>query len=840
MHGLRPPTRFFRTLTCGLLSLLLGLSSFAVRAESKGRPLLDVLRELRQAGLNLIFSNAVVGEKLVVTVEPASGEPRALLDEILAPLGLEARDGPGGAVLIVRAAASAEGALRGRVLSVERGKPVVRATVGLSGTELRASTRPDGTFALARIPAGSYDVIVGAPGFSGATVGGVRIPPDTTVELVVTVEAEPSYVEEMIVTPSRHALLREDQTRRLNLGSEDAVLVPTLGGDVSRVVELLPGVAAADNSAAFNVRGSAARDVSMVLDGLELYEPFHLRNFQSPFSLIDAKIVDSIDFLGGGFTADLGDRHGGFVELTTALPESDNRGALELGSVNARVAYGLPTASGSFLASARAWYPEAILGAIELGEEGLKPRFEDLYLKYSRHVSPRMVLSAHGLVAFDRLDYVEPDGAEIVDSNNSSSYLWLRALRSWSPAVFSVSVLSVGRLRRSRLGISEPEDDALIVKDERSVEFLGLKHDLSWQLSDSHLIRTGFDVRPLRSDYRYTIGFRDDPASVTTIRPRPSGTSSAAYIAHRAAVLPGLATELGVRWDTQSYTDDEQFSPRFNAVWRAGERTDLRLGVGQFYQSQRIHELLVEDGETTFRRAELSRQAELTVQHRFRRGPRLRVDAYYRKLSRVHPRYENLFKPLELFPETEADRELVSPARARLRGVELLLRGDPERPLYWWTSYAWSAAEDAVDGRDVPRNWDQTHAGKFLLGYRWGERWSLSLSGSVHTGWPTTPVSGMVVVQPDGSTVIEPVVGPRNTIRYSDYARLDAKASRRFALARGRLRVDIEIVNLTDRRNVCCTDDFTFEELPDGSVVTTPDLDYWLGITPSFNVLWEF
>ena len=156
-------------------------------------------------------------------------------------------------------------------------------------------------------------------------------------------------------------------------------------------------------------------------------------------------------------------------------------------------------------------------------------------------------------------------------------------------------------------------------------------------------------------------------------------------------------------------------------------------------------------------------------------------------------------------------------------------------------SYTLSSAEDVIDGDHIPRSWDQRHAGKFLIGHRWGEHWSLSLAGTVHTGWPTTPVTGEVVIDEDGEIEIEPVVGERNSEQLPTYARFDLKARRSFELPRGRLWLTLEVVNLTDRDNICCVDEFEFELLPDGTAGPPKTLyDNWLGITPSFSVLWEF
>jgi outer membrane receptor protein involved in Fe transport len=580
---------------------------------------------------------------------------------------------------------------------------------------------------------------------------------------------------------------------------------------------------------------------------MELYDPFHLQSFQSPFSLIDSNIVDRVDFSAGGFTADFGDRHGGRLEIQTLLPDHPHSGEIELGTLNSRFSFRGPLSngSGSWLVAARGWYPETFQDNIELGGgERVDPRFGDLYAKTAFNLTSRSILSVHGLAVYDYLDFAEEpdeDGeGESAHALTRNGYLWLSLLNSWTPAVTSETVLSVGAIDRQRDGISAPEDDTFLVDDRRDVDFIGLRHNSSWQLGDAHLLKAGFDARELRAHYRYTSKMENDPNTAISILLAPDGASLGAYLAYRIRIARGFTTEVGLRSDRQDYTGDNQLSPRFNAVWQPGDRTELRLGAGRYYQSQRIHELPIEDGETTFQRAEESYQAEMSFQHRFIGGLRFRLDAYYRRLTRLNPRYENLFKPLELFPETGSDRVRIAPSAARLQGAELLLHGSAERPLTWWVSYAWSSAEDVIDSKDIPRSWDQTHAGKFLVGYRWGDRWMIALSGTVHTGWPTTPVSATATPLPGGGTQINETLEERNSDRFDEYIRLDAKARRSFQLPGSTISLTAEVINLTDRDNACCLDDFMFHPRPKGTVEVDRVFEHWLTLTPTFSLLWEF
>jgi len=84
------------------------------------------------------------------------------------------------------------------------------------------------------------------------------------------------------------------------------------------------------------------------------------------------------------------------------------------------------------------------------------------------------------------------------------------------------------------------------------------------------------------------------------------------------------------------------------------------------------------------------------------------------------------------------------------------------------------------------------------------------------------------------------VLGPRNSRRFSPYLRFDFKAGRTIQAGNASLRFEVEVINLTDRRNTCCIDDVEIETLPDGTVITGSGVSHWLGFTPTFRVIWEF
>jgi len=83
------------------------------------------------------------------------------------------------------------------------------------------------------------------------------------------------------------------------------------------------------------------------------------------------------------------------------------------------------------------------------------------------------------------------------------------------------------------------------------------------------------------------------------------------------------------------------------------------------------------------------------------------------------------------------------------------------------------------------------------------------------------------------------VVGPRNAARLHDYASVDLRVSRDFALPRGTLNVFAEVSNVFDRSNPCCVD-FSYDTAEDGAIELEKQYRNWLPLVPNVGVLWKF
>lgn len=825
------------------------------RAAYAGRPLARVLEELRAAGLRLVYSSDLVGPDLRVESEPRAVAPRDILDELLAPHGLQALEGPGGTLLIVRRTASAEarGGIAGSVRVRADRRPLAGAIVFIDGTDRHAATDPDGRFEIRGVRPGTHTLKVRVPGLREERFEGIAVASGATAEVELDLVVLPEIREEVVVKPDADRRPGRRGVVGEILSAREIGRLPTIGSDLNRTITLLPGVAAGDRSASLSVRGGNWDELLVVLDGLELYEPFHLKQLQRFSGIVDATTIGRAELLTGTFPVEYGDRMSGVLDLASAVPDGTGHASITTNFINSRLftdgTFG--RGAGHWLVSARRWYPDEVVSTLDPGDDEFEPSYYDLFGKVQMPLGDGTILTGNVLATQDEISFEDRAGEEDVRAGSRDRYAWLNLKSLWSPRLYYRALLFGGRIESDRRGIVDRAPEVTgRVSDDRSFSFFGLKQYWTYETSGRNLFEWGLGARRLEADYRYSMhseGAGPAPAGggdplILDRREvlHPSGFQLGAYVAQQFRPFSRVTADLGLRWDRQTYTGEDQISPRANLVVALGEGSALRAGWGRFYQSQGVHELQVEDGVTDFSPAELAEQWILSFEHVSSRAWRLRVDAYRKEMSHPRPRYENLFNPYELFPELEADRVRVTPSRAEAKGIDFSFNMDRGRGLAWRASYSLASVADEIDGEMVPRSWDQRHALNFNLHYGWGDGWAVSLAGIYHSGWPTTPVFVRAVDSPDGSRSYEAVLGRRNAARFPAYHRLDFKASRHVRLGKAGVTLFLEVTNLYNRKNVCCVEDLEVTAQPDGTARIDRTEGFWLRRVPSLGVTWTF
>ena len=688
------------------------------------------------------------------------------------------------------------------------------ARIELVEAHVSARSSEDGRFHLAPVPPGLYTVRVTRMGYVPMTIAEVRFPEDVRGGSLSLVMRRGSVaLSEVIVTPGHFGLLQNGVAGSQSLSRETLETIPQLGEDIYRAVSRLPGVSADDFSAKFNVRGGSGDELYVSLDGLELVEPFHLKDVGGAFSIIDIQTLGTASLSTGGFSAEYGDRLTGVFTLKTSDPRTDGlHGSLGVSAMNARATMqgGFAGGKGGWMVSARPGYLDVALKFTEIADS-IQPRYYDLFAKAQYDLSRGGRVALHVLRAGDSFRFLKKDEPNIY-SNYGSSYGWL----TWDNDMVGgrlrmQTVLSTGALAWQRHGENYTSTGAQTaeIDDSRSLDRIGFRQDWTFDATPRLMFKWGTDAKRESAAYDYfrLLGTRQSDGTrtgrndsvFTQIAPRADKV--ALYFAPRVQVLSSLTIEAGARYDRSSLTDESIVSPRLNVSWQPREGTAVRAAWGAYSQSQPLFSLQAEDGVSSFAPAERAEQRTLGVEQSLPKGVVARVEAYEKLLTNARGKYMNLGGDLWLFPELLWDRKLVDRTAGRDRGVELQLARSGAERTDWSVGYALSSSTDVIGGRTVPRAFDQRHAvhADWSLHPR-NNSWRLSVGGLWHSGWPYTPTNLSVDTVANTPTKFAITTwrrpGELNSERLRSYHRVDVRWTKYFQTRSGRLAVFGEVYNL--------------------------------------------
>ncbi|HJU66102.1 MAG TPA: TonB-dependent receptor [Gemmatimonadaceae bacterium] len=814
----------------------------------------DALRALaREAGVGLTYDPELAGLDRSVTLRlrdvPAA---QALLD-LLRGSDLEVLVSASGQTLLVRRRPdddrAARGAIRG-VASDTSGARVDNVRVQLVGSHLGAVSDGDGRFTIRDVPAGRHTVRAIRLGYRAVDVELV-VPGGGEAPLVLHMEAAATPLAQVVVTPGYFGVMEQTVAASQSLSREQLETAPQLAEDTFRAVSRLPGVSSSDITSAFRVRGGSNDELLITLDGLQLYEPFHLKDFDAALSIVDIDALSGMELVTGGFGARYGDRLTGLFHMhTDELASESRRTTLALTLTNLRAA-----SQGRFAADRGQWLLSARHGyidyALDLADSNLdiSPRYYDVLGKVQYRLGDGHTLSLHGLHAGDRLDYRDEPEEPVVGSSYGSSYAWATWNARVSERADARTLVSTGHLSWHRLGDHTSSFDGVrdvFVDDDRTLSFVGLRQDWSLVFGEDAMLTWSIEARRLSSDYDYLQWQRRLFADADTLASRldtiqvvvaPRGTVVGAHVSQRVRPWKPLTIEAGVRYDRHSYLTGDHVSPRLNVALDLGLRTTLRAAWGRYTQGQGLHELQVQDGIGEFHDTEVAQQRVVGAEHLFASGVVLRAEVYQRKMSNPRPRLMNLANELELVPEIEDDRLLYVASSGEARGIELFAKREVGERIDWSASYAYAVAEDIVDGRTIPRLFDQRHTFYADVAYKPSGRWRFSAAWQYHSGWPYTPIGFQIDSVPGRVFITQRTFGAINSERLPSYHRMDVRVMRTFHTRRGRVLAYVDIFNLLNRRNPRAPDVQVASLSP---FIVHQGIDPQLPRLPSFGVIWEF
>jgi hypothetical protein len=657
---------------------------------------------------------------------------------------------------------------------------------------------------------------------------------------------------------------RNDQIGRAQMGMEnlnlnDIKAVPVLFGekDVLKTLQLLPGVkSAGEGAGGFYVRGGAADQNLILLDGAPVYNPSHLLGF---FSTFNSDAIKEVTLYKGAIPAQFGGRLSSVEDIRMSDGnKKDYHVSGGLGLISSRLSVEGPLGSekGSFLLAGRRTYADAFLKLSPDDKiNGNTLRFYDLNLKanYKLGQKDQLFLSAYN--GKDKMGFRED--FKIDWSNTAATIRWNHLLSS---RLFSNTSLIYSDYNYHVQLNDDAHDYSLVSR----IRDYNLKEDFTFFATTRSSYRFGMQL----IQHSITPGKLTNEASgyEFALQDRCS-VEGDAYLSHNYKVNQQLTVEYGVRvsafaalgagnyyelndehgvTDTLRYASAELVKsyvipePRVALSYSIDATTSVKASYAR--NAQYLHLLSNSAGASPMDKwtsanniiqPGISDQVSVGYFHNFGDGRyEFSAETYYKTLQHQVDYKDGA----DVFTNDAIETQLRF-GRGRAYGLELLFKKKTVA-FTGWISYTLSRSELQIDGIN-DNDWyaarqDRTHDLSLVGIYQATPKWTLSGTFTYYTSSAVSFPSGKYSVAGNNTYLYT----ERNGYRMPAYHRLDLAATRQLAhTKRFSSQLSLGIYNAYGREN---TYSMTFRQSADNpekteAVQTT--LFRWI---PSINYNFKF
>lgn len=307
--------------------------------------------------------------------------------------------------MLSEAAWAQTASVRGFVTDASDGEALQEVNIVLEdaiGQVRGTATDAEGSYVIARIEPGRYLLrasFVGYVPYADTLV----LAANQTLDLDISLEPSEEALDEVVVEAGDDGGVARLRGGLQTIRPRDIQRIPTPGvsGDLATYLTTLPGViTVGDQGGRIFIRGGEPTHNLVLLDGMLVYQPFHILGFYSAFP---TEILRQVDIYAGGYGARYGGRLSSVIDVTSR--NGNNRQTEGFVTVSPFIVGGLiegPIRKEriSFLASARQSVVEDA-AAVYVGTE-IPYRFNDLFGKVHAVISRNTRLSVSALHTTDR------------------------------------------------------------------------------------------------------------------------------------------------------------------------------------------------------------------------------------------------------------------------------------------------------------------------------------------------------------------------------------------------------------------------------------------------------
>jgi hypothetical protein len=730
-------------------------------------------------------------------------------------------------LLSVTALSAQNGVIKGKVTDKLNNEPIGFANILVVGTDFGTTTDIDGNYEITGLEPGLYDIRASFLGYNERTEFEVQVQNARPAEINFALEETATQLEEVVVKASPFRKTEESPVSLRTIGVAEIQRNPGANRDISRVVQVLPGVT---STASFRndliIRGGAPNENRFYLDDVEVPTINHFATQGAsggPVGLINVNFIREVDFYSGAFPANRGNTLSSAFNFKQRDGRSDRfGGTFMVGATDVGLTVEGPIGEKTtYLLSARRSYLQFLFQALELP---FLPTYTDFQAKVKYKIDKRNELTFIGLGAIDQFELnLEADNTEdqrfLLDNLPVSpqwNYTNGLVYKRYNDNGFWTFVLSRSMLNN--------EAEKYFQNDESTEDNLILRYK-SQEIENKLRIENTFR----KGDYKFNIGVGYEYVKYnnstfnqifTAAGPQTINFFSE-FDMHKYAFFGQVSRKLlqerlvlsfGFRADANTYSDDmnnplEQFSPRFSLAYAFTERLSFNFNTGIYYQLPPYTVLGYQEDGVFVNRENGVRFIQAThlvggLEFNTATNSKITIEGYYK----LYDDYPFLLRENISLANLGGDfgvignEPVVPTSQGRTYGLEVLFQQRLFKGFYGITSYTLGWSEFKNDkGEFVPSAWDARHIVNLAVGKQFGKNWEVGINWRFQTGLPFTPFSddSSLALNWDRNGRGIPNYDLLNTERTGAISAVDIRVDKKWFFKKWSLNLFLDIENLT-------------------------------------------
>ena len=603
-----------------------------------------------------------------------------------------------------------------------------------------------------------------------------------------------------VVVTARKPLMIYKQTGNIAVNIEQLKYAPLFAGekDIFKFLQLLPGVSAGkDGMSGLLVRGGSNDQTLILYDDVPIYNQAHAYGILSIFS---GETVQSAEVSKGYISPAYGSRLSALTQIRTRDGDrQDHRQSLTVGTLSLAGTVDGPIVrnKGSYLVSARYFFPEAVLALVG---NAVRFGFYNLTGKLSYDIHPGHTLSLGVYSGDDHMTNKEDYARNEYGWGNTTASLRLES--RWSDNLRSSIVAYYTYLQNRQESEYEDDDFKNWGKTTYKTHEFGARLTFDQRLTRAWSLDYGANISHQRFMPMHSKGYVNGQHKERGYSSEQL-VSGALFLNNRFQ-WGGWRADVGIRGAMYDNSEQTRFAvePRAqlaydfgndNAIWLSGTiNSQALVQYNRYYYSMPI------DFWTPFRDGKLQHawQVALGGRARLRENLTLSLEGYYKRMRNLPLIYDS--------DDFLLGRGGFVYGTGRAWGLEIMLQRQTER-LSLTVSYTYTNSRRSSEGVSYPFEYDVPHDFNTFLSYdvlkRPGRRHTFTFNMSWRSGLPYR-LTNESYPDTNGNPIVGITAYP--SMRMRNYFRSDISYNMERRKRNGVRNWQFSIINWTWHKNPVC------------------------------------